>query len=86
MADTDIIHLSGDEKRVLVAALKRAIDGGRYPLSPRIMALKSILGRLEPQKPAAPPRGGLRCSTLRRHGLRRGGGVQQRDLLPLHLP
>jgi hypothetical protein len=56
MADTDIIHLSGDEKRVLVAALKRAIDGGRYPLSPRIMALKSILGRLEPQKPAAPPR------------------------------
>jgi hypothetical protein len=55
MADTDIIHLAGDEKRVLVAALKRAIDGDRHFLSPRVMALKSILARLEPSKPAPPP-------------------------------
>jgi hypothetical protein len=55
MADTDIIHLTGDEKDTLVAALKRAIDGDRYPLSPRVMALKSILGRLGPPKPAPPP-------------------------------
>jgi len=29
MADTEIIELTDDEKRVLVAALKRAIDGDR---------------------------------------------------------
>jgi hypothetical protein len=31
------------------------IIADRYFLSPRVMALKSILGRLEPQKPAPPP-------------------------------
>ena len=55
MADTEIIELTGDEKQVLVAALKRAIDGDRYFLSSRVQTLKSILSRLEPQKPAPPP-------------------------------
>jgi len=55
MADTGIIHLTDEEKRVLIAALKRAIDGDRYFLSARVMALQSILGRLEPSKPAPPP-------------------------------
>jgi len=36
----------------LVVTLKCAIDGDRYFLSPRVMTLKSILGRLEPPKPA----------------------------------
>ena len=49
------IHLSDEEKQVLVAALKRAIDGDRYFLSARVRVLQSILGRLEPQKPAPPP-------------------------------
>jgi hypothetical protein len=40
---------------VLVTTLKRVIDGDRFPLSPRVMALKSILGRLEPPVPAPPP-------------------------------
>jgi hypothetical protein len=55
MADTEIIHLSDDEKRELIAALKRAIDGDRHFLSARVRVLKSILGRLEPPKPAPPP-------------------------------
>ena len=55
MADTEIIELTVDEKRVLVAALKRAIDGDRYFLSARVRVLQSILARLEPPKPAPPP-------------------------------
>ena len=55
MADTEIIELTADEKRVLIAALKRAIDGDRYFLSSRVQTLKSILSRLEPPKPAPPP-------------------------------
>jgi len=72
MADTGVIQLTDDEKRVLVMTLKRAIDADRYPLSPRVMALKSILGRLEPRsrrRHRCP-----RCSTLRCPGLRRGSG------------
>jgi hypothetical protein len=55
MADTEIIELSGDEKDVLITALKRAIDGDRYFLSLRVRVLQSILARLEPPKPAPPP-------------------------------
>ena len=55
MAGTGLIHLTDNEKRMLVCALKRAIDGDRYFLSPRVQTLKSILSRLEPQKPAPPP-------------------------------
>ena len=85
MTETQL-HLTDDEKRVLVAALKRAIDGDRYFLSPRVMALKSILGRLEPSKPVPPPFC-PRCSILRRPGPRQSnGGVQQRDLLSFHPP
>jgi hypothetical protein len=43
------------KRRVLVKTLKRAIDGDRYFLSARVRVLQSILGRLEPQKPAPPP-------------------------------
>ena len=41
--------------------MKRAIDGDRYFLSPRVRVLQSILGRLEPQKPAPPP-GAVLCA------------------------
>jgi hypothetical protein len=55
MADTEIIELTADEKQVLIAALKRAIDSDRYFLSARVRVLQSILSRLESQKPAPPP-------------------------------
>jgi hypothetical protein len=38
-----------------VAGLKRLIDDDRYPLSPRVQTLTTILVRLQPPKPAAVP-------------------------------
>jgi hypothetical protein len=43
----------------LVKLLSQTLDGDRYPLSPRIVALKEILGQLRPEperKPLPPPR------------------------------
>ena len=54
MADDSLLPLSGDEKPALVAALTRSIDEDRYPLSPRVRTLTSILSRLQPPKPAPP--------------------------------
>jgi hypothetical protein len=56
MADASLLPLSGDEKLALVAGLKRLIDEDRYPLSPRVQTLTTILARLQPPKPALPPR------------------------------
>jgi len=55
LADDFVVPLSGDEKLVLVTGLKRLIDDDRYPLSPRVRTLQSILDRLEPPKPAPAP-------------------------------
>ena len=55
MADTSLLPLSADEKAALVAGLKRLIDEDRYPLSPRVRTLTSILERLQPPKPAPAP-------------------------------
>ena len=55
MADDSVLPLSADEKVALTAALKRSIDEDRFPLSPRVRMLESILARLEPQKPAPAP-------------------------------
>jgi hypothetical protein len=55
VADRDLSLLTDDEKRALMALLKRVIDVDRYPLSPRIGQLRGILAKLEPPKPAPPP-------------------------------
>jgi len=55
MADDCLLPLSADEKRALVAALKRSIDDDRYPISQRVRTLEAILVRLEPPKPAPAP-------------------------------
>jgi hypothetical protein len=55
MADDSLLPLSTDEKTALVAALKRLVDGDRYPLSPRVRTLEEILRRLEPPKPTPAP-------------------------------
>jgi hypothetical protein len=55
MADASLLPLSADEKLALVAALKSSIDGDRFPLSPRVRTLMSILERLQPPKPAPAP-------------------------------
>ena len=41
------IDLPDDELAALVAAVRRAIEGDRYPRAPRLDALKAALGRLE---------------------------------------
>ena len=55
MADDSVLPLSADEKVALTAALKRSIDEDRFPLSPRVRMLESILARLQPPKPAPAP-------------------------------
>jgi hypothetical protein len=55
VADEYLLPLAEDEKPALVALLKRAIDGDRYPLSPRIGTLRGILDKLvEPRPPFEP--------------------------------
>jgi hypothetical protein len=40
------IELSDEEAEALVGLLGEAIDGDRYPLSPRIRTLKEMLSKL----------------------------------------
>jgi len=46
--------LSDEQKRALVALLKRTIGDDRYPLSPRIRMLKTILAKLDPASVTTP--------------------------------
>ena len=46
---TQRLDLTGNERAILITALRRLVDFG--PLSPQIQALKANLERLEPQKP-----------------------------------
>ena len=51
-------HLSDEQVALLVAALDRIINDDRFPLSPRIRALRSIRALLKPylgRPPPAPP-------------------------------
>ena len=43
------VELSDEEKIALAAELKRTIAEDRYPLSPRIRTLQSILDNLRPE-------------------------------------
>jgi hypothetical protein len=55
------LELTDEQTEALTRELSQIIDRDRYPLSPRIVALKEILGQLrpEPARPAPLP--------LRRH-------------------
>jgi len=51
--------LSDDELAALTRLLKHGLDNHRYPLSPRLRPLKSILNKLQPQpvrEPLPPPK------------------------------
>jgi hypothetical protein len=70
-----ILDLTDEEALALIRLLRDAIDDDRYPLSPRILTLKSILAKLDPQpvrepppppKVYAPPR--ATAAKRRRHG------------------
>jgi hypothetical protein len=48
------LELSDDDAQALVRLLREAIDGDRFPLSPRIAMLRSILAQLRPEPARAP--------------------------------
>jgi hypothetical protein len=48
------LNLTDTEANTLAAELDAITRNDRYPLSPRIQTLKSILGKLRPE-PARPP-------------------------------
>ena len=52
------LELTDEQTEALIRELPQIIDGDRYPLSPRIVALKEILGQLrpEPEREPLPPR------------------------------
>jgi hypothetical protein len=43
------LDLNDDENTALIRELDRIIEDDRYPLSPRIMTLKAIRGKLRPE-------------------------------------
>jgi hypothetical protein len=52
------LELTDEQTEALVRGLSQIIDADRYPLSPRIVALKEILGMLRPEpvrRPLQPP-------------------------------
>ena len=51
------LDLIDDETRALLNLLTETIENDRYPLSPRIRMLCSILTKLGPMGPAPPPTG-----------------------------
>jgi hypothetical protein len=55
------LELTDEQTEALIRELSQLIDGVRYPLSPRIVVLKEILGmmRPEPARPAPLPRAGI---------------------------
>jgi hypothetical protein len=61
------LELTDEEQAALLRLVKKAIDTDRYPLSPRLYPLRSILEKLEPSGPTLAP--GRRTAQLsrRRH-------------------
>ena len=54
---TEQLDLTDDEKRALIALLKRTLEYARFPLAPRLDPLKAILAKLDspPPRPAPLP-------------------------------
>jgi hypothetical protein len=51
------LELTDEEAELLLGELDRIIENDRYPLSPRILALREIRARIKPypERPPAPP-------------------------------
>ena len=68
------LELTDEQTEALIRELSLIIDGDRYPLSPRIVVLKEILGMLRPE-PACeplPPRRHYEPPSKGRYSRRRG--------------
>ena len=48
------LELTDEQTEALIRELSQIIDSDRYPLSPRIVALKEILGQLRPEPEREP--------------------------------
>ena len=69
------LELSDDEAQALVRVLREAIDGDRFPLSPRVQVLRAVLARLRPEPvrpPPLPPQRHYELPSRGRYSRRRG--------------
>ena len=54
------LELTDEQTEALIRELSQLVENDRYPLSPRIVALKEILGQLRPEPEREPrPRDGI---------------------------
>jgi hypothetical protein len=68
------LDLTDEEAAALIRALRNLIDDDRYPLSPRVLMLRGILGKLKPERPrpaAAPEPRVCETPSKGRYGRRR---------------
>jgi hypothetical protein len=68
---TEQLDLTDEEKRALIALLKRTLEYARFPLAPRLDPLKAILAKLDPPTPQPEPLPPLRPGLAPTHGQRR---------------
>ena len=68
------LELTDAQKEALIRELSQIVQNDRYPLSPRIVALKEILGQLrpEPVREPLPPRRHYEPPSKGRYARRRG--------------
>jgi len=67
------LELTDEQTEALIREQRNIIQNNRYPLSPRIVALKAVLGMLRPE-PAREP-----LPPLRNYEPPRGGGYRRRS-------
>jgi hypothetical protein len=68
------LELNEVQTEVLIRELSQIVQNDRYPLSPRIVALKEILGKLrpEPEREPLPPRRNYELPSKGGYSRRRG--------------
>jgi hypothetical protein len=49
------LDLTDDERAELIRALRQIVEYDRFPLSPRVKALRAVLDKLEPPAPKPEP-------------------------------
>jgi hypothetical protein len=79
------LELTDQQTEVLVRELSQIIQNDRYPLSPRIVALREILGQLrpEPESEPLPPLRHYEPPSKGRYGRR---GCLSIGVIPCYIP
>jgi hypothetical protein len=78
------LELTDEQIEALIRELSLIIDGDRYPISPRIVVLREILGQLrpEPARQPLPPRRHYEPPSKGRY--RRRGQMNSQDAIKTH--